>query len=281
MESFDPNYIGYKIISIVAIVLNLVALSMLFTTKVCHQWFKCPYLFLSNLVLVDLTVGIGAIAIFCHESKTHNLTFKILVTHGMFSSVVASVLLTLDRFIACVYPLRFNQWRTKRNTLVTWLMSWLLSGILQAIYHVSFKHNEDNDDKSCSRVAIAVVLLTFCIFIELMYMKILRALRNNRVNFQHADEERNLRKSRDKRISHLFHATVCCFHALTLPYVISIILQCSKYELYAFPYLAKLAFVAKSACNPVICIVDTTLRKRRKRRREATTITAESQNRSE
>ena len=136
------NYLYFGILSVKLTILvcilfgNLVTLITIKRFKSLNTVTNC---FVSSLALADISSGIMMMV-----GDVHFYFFKKMVCLNMVSSIVIDimdatflasfyhvVLVTLDRFIAINWPLRYHTWMTKRVAYyliaAAWIIAWILS----------------------------------------------------------------------------------------------------------------------------------------------------------
>ena len=95
---------------------------------------KASYFILINLSMSDLTMAITRVII--HAIKVFLFSkeyFYIISDIGYYSSIFSTVLISVDRYIAIQYCLRYGQLVTRRNLGISIIISWCTSIFLKLL----------------------------------------------------------------------------------------------------------------------------------------------------
>ncbi|XP_078071069.1 proteinase-activated receptor 1-like [Mustelus asterias] len=128
MTVFIPSV--YTVVFAVGLLLNCVAILMI-RFRIKHK--KPAVIYMMNLAAADLLFVLLLPLKIAYHFSGNNWGFGSflcrLVTGGFYAYMYCSVLLmmciSIDRFLAVVYPIRSAPWRTRGRTLVLCLVSWL------------------------------------------------------------------------------------------------------------------------------------------------------------
>ena len=245
-------------ISVMSLFLNMMEIGFLVKKWQKRTWFKHPNLFFMNLSVVDALTGVSGIVT---ATGLSNHGIKIILTIGMFDSIIATAMLTWDRFVAVIFPFRFRAWRTKKNVTRCFICSWLISLILQVTFVVNDEFRQDDFHKYCPRIiASAFVIMTGC-FVTSTYLLIYRALRRNRVYVDMSNPNSDFRKARinlDRKVLLVSSLTTLSYLVFTTPHAVVTILNCANVDINELAQSNTfLLFLIKSCIDPVIFLVKT------------------------
>ena len=230
-------------------------------TEICHLiknlygiWFKCPRFFIINLAAVDLVFGIGGIG---HVLLTHLLKYKdielfrILFIFGKSGSLTATALLTLDQFIATMYPFMHAKWRTQKCITLVLGGSWLITFLLQASHLLKIVQF-----RGCRNLALSIIIIATGIFMISAYYWIIRNLRKTRIAIlDSTNAERELKPTRpiEKRLILTSLFMTVLFLTMTIPYAITNMLSCARINVSNdCHHITFIIFAVKTVIDPII-----------------------------
>ena len=234
-----------------SVLLNTVEISTLVRAMKAKKW-CCPDLFLLNQAIVNLIYGIFALPLsivgIVQDDATKSCfaasTFGSSCVHHIvgilrYSSIMATFLVTFDRYIAVLHPLKFRLWRTKKYIILGISLSWGIAVILQ-IFAIFVRNSNGGrrGDKNkvrpqtiCPRILIALNTFIIGILMVLMYIKIIRQIRSRRTDqnqlntVDSSEQTRNLRNT-ERKLFCIACSTTHLFVLTTLPDCILTILLC-------------------------------------------------------
>ena len=146
-KSAITDHIIYAV-SVLIVLTNTIEIILLVRARRC--WYNAQILFL-NLALADTALGctcIIAITIFLSLEKIQSLIFsivvRVLVCLNIYGSSYLVTLLSVDRWIATKWPLKYRAWMTKKKIFFAISFSWVLSGLCvgtaETLRHFREKH---------------------------------------------------------------------------------------------------------------------------------------------
>ena len=270
----DPLISGFQIVYISSFCLNSLEIYILVKKPRTTKWYETRDVFLFNLAFLDFTFGFTGVvktilkAILSDFSTKNQAIFRVLLAFTTFSSVIAIGLLTVDMYIAAVYPFKFRLWRSKGNVCCALLSCWIIIGALQTAYQLQSWHLLVNVN-ICRRIGVSLSTFITGIFLGYTYWRILKTLRTSRRllsidNSKHKSrrippqsvEVLNKQKPAEKRLWYIGVFTTGSFLTLTMPYVIVGIVLCVGYtvpiRLRLYTYMI---YMAKSPVHSMLFLV--------------------------
>lgn len=175
--------------------------------------------------------------------------FKLLFSYGQFSSLACTALLTLDRFIAVIFPLKYGHWRSKRSALLALGICWVTSVTMQLVYYLSRCANPET--KYCLRVIISIAIIIAVFFIVASNLYVLRAFRKRNKLFPNMTK--TYRRVIQRRVLYVAFLSTNCVALFTIPYAVVSMLKCfSFFMTWEFKLMIYFIFTLKSMFNPMI-----------------------------
>ena len=175
--------------------------------------------------------------------------FKLLFSYGQFSSLACTALLTLDRFIAVIFPLKYGCWRSKRSVSFALVICWVTSITMQLLYYLT--RCAVPAAKYCSRVIISIAISIFVFFIVAANLYVLRAFRRRNKLFPNM--MKTYRRVIQRRVLYVAFLSTNCVALFTIPYAVVSILKCFALDMtWEFKLTIYFIFTLKSMFNPMI-----------------------------
>ena len=188
---------------------------------------------LCSLAVSDFLVGLIAQPIYLAEQLTKTgsiyLVWKITVSAFSVASLIAITAITVDRFLALHYHMRYatlvTESRVKYTLIIIWLFSFLLSCF--QFWNTRAQH-----------LSMGLVILICLIISMLSYIRIYRIVRRHQIEIhvqqqavQSSDADNNLniaRLEKSARSTFVFYiALIMCYLPLYMVLTLSTISQCN------------------------------------------------------
>ena len=231
------------------IAMNTVEVCRLYHIINANKW-RCPNLYLLNQGTVNLVFSIVAMSVSIldtvHKGASEKelcLNASVLGSLCLYSivgilqngSIIATFLLTFDRFIAVIYPLKFRLWRTKRNFAFGIIITWGIAIIFELL--TAFASRDESDKakvctvKVCPRISISLATVIIGVFMLAMFLKIFRKIRSRRIeqnqlNMALNPEQTKNMRTREQKVLWVACSTNSFFALTTLPNFVLTILMC-------------------------------------------------------
>ena len=145
----------------------------------------------SSLAVVDILVGITSIGYFIQLHVLGKRTLLVChVISDMYGYCLAFSLsllffITVDRYIAIIYPLRYNNWITTKRVLCLVIATWMI--ISSYVIFEIFRYVDQYDKWMCwciiedeTAKPFSIFTICFLLCVTLMYFKIFWELRRQR-----------------------------------------------------------------------------------------------------
>ena len=234
----------------VAILFNGIVLSMLVMNSSVKK--STSNIFLVNLIVADLVTAVmGLTACLTHYARKKMavkewtdskmvILFMYIFTSSLLVLLMATILVTLDRFVAIVKPYRYREISTRRNVTIILTVIWTLAAIVLILGSV-FATMDDRDNLRIAQDALDFVLVVIS-FAGILFLVIANAiiLREVQKQVKHVSSvsvfgndaeaakrsEVALRK-RELRAVYLCLTIVCVFIVSWLPVSLGLVLNLS------------------------------------------------------
>ena len=153
---------------------------------------------------------------------------------SIFSSLFHIVIITIERLVAVLFPMRLQFWITKTRTIICLIAAWVISAIIAASPFYRFKNIKDlksivRADQSMidlvftlSIFIVAIGILMLCVYVIITYKMIKRPLlqagrlRGSNISRQSAESHISFTPSEKKVIVNSVTVTAC-FILCTFP----------------------------------------------------------------
>ena len=275
-QTRGPIWFGLLGLSgIVIIIANLLNI-----TVICkfHSLRTRTNAILASLGAVDLLTGLILIIQYFVSIQLKNQStppelwtiIYILTSYPVINSGFHLVLVTVERYIAILYPLHYHVYFTNRRAALGLVLCWLLSTLLagwQLFYLIRFDHSVQLA-ASCSSLQVAAFFNWTCLIIAsiitgvivVFYVRIYIEIKK-----QHCRIQGQLASMPEGNVSQLkftkiISFTVACFVICWWPAIISIILGLvhnnatigDVHQIEPFSYFADILVCVNSVMNPII-----------------------------
>lgn len=109
--------------------------------------------FILNLAIAD-NLFMFSLPFFAYSTYTHNWVFGLVMCKfinalygiNLYASIFTMVLMSIDRYLAIVHPLRSIRYRTVKNALCVCLTTWLLCCVIMTPYWMYARTGPGKDD---------------------------------------------------------------------------------------------------------------------------------------
>ena len=240
--------VAYLLEVIFAIIINVAVLIILVRNSSAKK--ATANIFLINLIVADIvTAIIGLVACFTHYIRKKMgvkdwtddkmlILFKYIFTSTLLILLTATILVTLDRFLAIVKPYRYKEMATKRNVVILLVTLWSLSAVV-LVLGVVFATMDDPGILRVAQDALDFVLIAVSfagiLFLVIANSIILREVRKqiklvSSVSVFGNDEEaakksENSLRKKELRAAYLCFSIVCVFVICWLPVALGLALN--------------------------------------------------------
>ena len=232
------NIVGacaWTITTLLILLLNTVCLFILPKVKEFHHATK---IFLQSMTVGDLMLGVffylPMIGISL-EGRTWPYGDGLcyvqawMIRQALPANTMSLLLVTIDRYIAVVYPMRYNKWLTSRRAKIVVCLLWILTNlytlILSMVYHKQVKtYNKHlficqfgKETDTVPALVLTILTLAVIVMIILMYIHILSIARSqaSRIAKQHhlvtSDGDWQTQRYNRKSFTTIFIVTMALF----------------------------------------------------------------------
>ena len=254
---------NFKILPIIAIpvliFLHICNILLIIKKKKLH---KINYYLILNLTIADLTLavfGFVNILIFDYE----NVDLYLAVTAGYYQSIITTVQISIDRYIAIKFCLRYTSIVTNKRLISLIAVSWFLSAILaflpmfeapKYINNIKYKRLSSDIIRYSLIVLSSVVMIAQAVYTVSIRKKHVKKIKRTESQFGNVSGERDIiRKLRQSM------KDVMNLNMLTLLFVVSsnTVMFYSDYVAPLNRYLTLLLFSFYIGSNPFVyaCIM--------------------------
>ena len=232
----QENIVMLAIVPALVVVINIIEIGILARN---HKNLTIYERLLLSLSVADLLVGITfLVSLLAQFEKGSNLRISVVFWYSITTSLFHIVLLTLDRAIAVLYPLKHRIWITVKFINISIGMSWVFS----LLTVTSFLFNRSKMVTKTiigymTELAICILVIVYSIII---YKVLIKRYRHGPLN-----RSRSLFTRRDLNLVVISIFITVTFAAFTLPFSIKSVAH--KKE----SFVDKLFIVLNSLTNPI------------------------------
>lgn len=165
---------------IIGFIGNLISLIIIIFTKRLNQ--VPSNLLILNLGVSDLLTCVVFLPFHVYNlfqaslDETLRFYYHALCLFHVFSNGNAILVITIDRFIAVSYPLRYESFVTKRRTFQAIFMSW----IMPVSFSLAFFTSLQKDSPESSEFGLRVYIIASLVIVLILYFMVYMAARRQR-----------------------------------------------------------------------------------------------------